>query len=90
MMGEKELDQLIHQIRRYHRAVRATRGGLHQFQTPEAQVQLEQHLQAAYALKAQLEEELDGFQKLARLWLEAQQGRLETARAQRKEQDRVK
>jgi hypothetical protein len=84
MMGEKELDQLIQQLRRYHRAIRATSGGLPQFQTPETQAQLEQRLQTAYTIKAELEEELDGFLQQAQLWLEAQQGRLETARAQRK------
>lgn len=89
MMGERELDQLIQLLRRYHRAVRATSGGLHQFQTSEAQAQLEQHLQTAYAIKAQLEEELDGFFQQARLWLEAQQGRLETARVRSEEQHRA-
>lgn len=86
MIGEKGLDQLIGQLRRYHRAVRATSGGLHQFQTLEAQAQLDQRLQTAYAIKAELEEEVSGFLLDARLLLEAQQERLETARAQSREQ----
>ncbi len=44
-------------------------------------------LQVAYAMKAELEEEMNGFFLDARLWLEAQQGRLETARAHSEEQD---
>jgi len=60
---------------------------LHQLQISEAQDQLAQRLQAAYAIKAELEEEGSGFLLDTRLLLEAQQGRLETARTRRKEQD---
>lgn len=86
MIEEQELNQLIQRLRQYHRAVAATRAGLHQLQTPEAQDQLAQRLQAAYAIKAELEEEVSGFLLDARLLLEAQQGRLETTRAQSREQ----
>ncbi len=82
MIGEQELSQLIQGLRQYHRAVAATRAGLHQLQTPEAQNQLEQRLQKAYAIKAELEEEVSGFLLDARLLLEAELRRLETARAQ--------
>ncbi len=86
MIGEQELNQLIQRLRQYHRAVAATRAGLHQLRTPEAQDQLEQRLQAASAIKAELEEEVSGFLLDARLLLEAELRRLETARAQRREQ----
>jgi hypothetical protein len=86
MIGEQELSQLIQGLRQYHRAVAATRAGLHQLQTPEAQDQLQQRLQAAYAIKAGLEEEISGFLLDARLLLEAELRRLETARSQSREQ----
>jgi len=82
MIGEQELNRLIQRFRQYHRAVAATRAGLHQLQTPEAQDQLAQLLQAAYAIKAELEEEVNGFLLDAHLLLEAELRRLETARAQ--------
>ncbi len=85
MIGEQELSRLIQRLRHYHRAVAATRAGLHQLQTPEAQDQLEQRLQAAYAIKTELEEEVSGFLLAARLLLEAELRRLETVRAQSRE-----
>jgi len=85
MIGEQELSRLIQRLRHYHRAVTATRAGLHQLQTPEAQDQLEQRLQAAYAIKTELEEEVSGFLLDARLLLEAELRRLETVRAQSRE-----
>ena len=89
MIGKQELDQLIQLMRSYHRAVQATSGGLQHFQTFEAQAQLEQRLQTAYTIKAQVEDELDGFLKLLHLQLEAQQKRLETARVQRRNDEKL-